>query len=80
MPAGAALRQRSRATRRALLAPSLVAHARCSRAQPLCGFSQQVVRILHAHGVAFDSMNVLESDALRNGIKEFSQWPTIPQL
>mmetsp|Transcript_101857 Transcript_101857/g.283730 ORF Transcript_101857/g.283730 Transcript_101857/m.283730 type:complete len:200 (+) Transcript_101857:163-762(+) len=48
--------------------------------QPMCGFSQQVVRILHAQGVDFESANVLESDEMRQGIKEYSQWPTIPQL
>ena len=49
-------------------------------AQPQCGFSQQVCRILHATGVEFSSVNVLEDEALREGIKEFSDWPTIPQL
>ena len=49
-------------------------------AQPQCGFSQQVCRILHATGVEFSSVNVLEDGALREGIKEFSDWPTIPQL
>mmetsp|Transcript_30142 Transcript_30142/g.99737 ORF Transcript_30142/g.99737 Transcript_30142/m.99737 type:complete len:101 (+) Transcript_30142:809-1111(+) len=49
-------------------------------ARPQCGFSQQVCRILHATGVEFASVNVLEDDALREGIKEFSEWPTIPQL
>lgn len=48
--------------------------------QPMCGFSQQVVRIMHAHGVDFHSVNVLDSEAVRQGIKEYSQWPTIPQL
>jgi len=48
--------------------------------QPMCGFSQQVVRILHAYGVEFNSFNILESPAFRQGIKEYSDWPTIPQL
>jgi len=39
-----------------------------------------VVQILDHLGVEFNSANVLESDELRNGIKEFSDWPTIPQL
>nr|CCA21502.1 monothiol glutaredoxin5 putative [Albugo laibachii Nc14] len=47
---------------------------------PQCGFSMQVVRILHSHGVSFDSINVLDHPEIRNGIKEFSKWPTIPQL
>jgi monothiol glutaredoxin len=48
--------------------------------QPMCGFSQRVVSILHKHGVEFGSANVLESPALREGVKRFSDWPTIPQL
>ncbi len=47
---------------------------------PQCGFSGQVVQILNYLGVAFDSANVLESDELRDGIKTYSSWPTIPQL
>lgn len=47
---------------------------------PQCGFSSVVVQILDHLGVDFDSANVLESDELRQGIKEFSDWPTIPQL
>lgn len=47
---------------------------------PQCGFSSVVVQILDHLGVEFQSANVLESDDLRNGIKEFSDWPTIPQL
>ena len=47
---------------------------------PQCGFSARVVQILTHMGVAFRSANVLEEEELREGIKEFSQWPTIPQL
>ena len=47
---------------------------------PQCGFSSQVVQILHYLDVPFKSVNVLESDEMRQGIKEFSSWPTIPQL
>ncbi|MCG8445207.1 MAG: Grx4 family monothiol glutaredoxin [Hyphomicrobiales bacterium] len=47
---------------------------------PQCGFSGQVVQILDYLGVDYHDVNVLESDDLRNGIKEFSNWPTIPQL
>ena len=47
---------------------------------PMCGFSGQVVQILDYLGVSYKGMNVLESDDLRNGIKAFSDWPTIPQL
>lgn len=47
---------------------------------PQCGFSGQVVQILSHVGVPFKGINVLEDDELRDGIKEFSSWPTIPQL
>ena len=47
---------------------------------PQCGFSGQVVQILSHIGVPFKGVNVLEDDGLRNGIKTFSNWPTIPQL
>ena len=47
---------------------------------PMCGFSGQVVQILDYLGVPFKGLNVLESDELRQGIKDFSNWPTIPQL
>ena len=47
---------------------------------PQCGFSASVVGILSHLGVKFRSVNVLEDDAIRNGIKEFANWPTIPQL
>ena len=47
---------------------------------PQCGFSSQVVQILSFLDVPFKSVNVLESDEMRNGVKEYSNWPTIPQL
>jgi monothiol glutaredoxin len=47
---------------------------------PQCGFSSTVVQILDYLGVDYGAENVLASDDLRNGIKEFSDWPTIPQL
>ena len=48
--------------------------------QPQCGFSAQVVQILDHLGVSYKGLNVLDSDDLRNGIKSYSNWPTIPQL
>jgi len=48
--------------------------------QPMCGFSRNVVLILKREGVKFDSYNVLDDEGLREGIKAFSNWPTIPQL
>jgi monothiol glutaredoxin len=47
---------------------------------PQCGFSGQVVQILDYLGVTYSGVNVLESEDLRQGIKDFSNWPTIPQL
>jgi monothiol glutaredoxin len=48
--------------------------------QPQCGFSATVVSILNQVDVDYVAVNVLQNDALRQGIKEFSNWPTIPQL
>ncbi|MFL5288972.1 MAG: Grx4 family monothiol glutaredoxin [Rhodopila sp.] len=47
---------------------------------PQCGFSARVVQILTHMGVPFQSADVLEDMELREGIKQFSQWPTVPQL
>ena len=47
---------------------------------PQCGFSARVVQILTHLGVNFGSANVLEDSALREGIKMYSNWPTVPQL
>jgi monothiol glutaredoxin len=47
---------------------------------PQCGFSAAVVQILTQTGVKFKAFDVLQDPELRNGIKEFSNWPTIPQL
>ena len=48
--------------------------------QPMCGFSGTVVRILDLVGVPFNDVNVLLNGDVREGIKEYSNWPTIPQL
>jgi len=48
--------------------------------QPGCGFSAVVVQILDHLGVDFVGVDVLQSDELRQGVKSFSNWPTIPQL
>ena len=47
---------------------------------PQCGFSAATVGILNHLGVKFSSINVLEDDDIRQGIKEYADWPTIPQL
>ena len=51
-----------------------------SSEMPLCGFSARVVAILNRLNVKFVDINVLESEEMRQGIKEYSDWPTIPQL
>lgn len=47
---------------------------------PQCGFSAAVVQILSEQGISFKDVNVLEDNVIREAIKEFTQWPTIPQL
>ena len=47
---------------------------------PMCGFSGQVVQMLNYLGVPYKGVNVLENETIRQGIKEYSNWPTIPQL
>lgn len=48
--------------------------------QPQCGFSNMVVRILDHLGVDYRDVNVLADDDIRQGVKDFASWPTIPQL
>ena len=47
---------------------------------PMCGFSATVTKVLQAEGVDFSSVNVLDYPAIREGVKTYSEWPTIPQL
>jgi monothiol glutaredoxin len=47
---------------------------------PMCGFSGQLVQILNHLNVPFKGINVLADEDIRNGIKEYANWPTIPQL
>ena len=47
---------------------------------PACGFSSTVVEILKKEGVAFDTFNILSDPEVRQGLKEYSSWPTYPQL
>lgn len=47
---------------------------------PMCGFSGRVVQIFRALGREITGINVLENDAIRNAVKEYSNWPTIPQI
>jgi monothiol glutaredoxin len=47
---------------------------------PMCGFSGRSVQILQQLGIEFKDVNVLDDDAIRQGIKDYTNWPTIPQL
>ena len=51
-----------------------------NKEEPMCGFSAQVVHILNSYNAEFATMDVLADWELRDGIKEFTNWPTIPQL
>ena len=51
-----------------------------TKLMPQCGFSNNVVQILNAMGMAFETFDVLSDMEIRQGIKEFSEWPTIPQV
>ena len=51
-----------------------------TREVPQCGFSSRVAGVLNYMGVAFRDVNVMSSDEMRQGIKDFSDWPTVPQL
>ena len=53
---------------------------KCTPVMPQCGFSAAVVGVLSHMGIKYNSVNVLEDPEIREGIKEFSDWPTIPQL
>lgn len=59
---------------------NVVLYMKGSAAFPMCGFSAAVIQILSQLGVDFSDINVLEDNDIREGIKEFTQWPTIPQL
>lgn len=51
-----------------------------TKEMPQCGFSAKVVQILNSHGVDYETVDVLADPEIRQGIKEYSQWPTLPQL
>jgi monothiol glutaredoxin len=51
-----------------------------TKLMPMCGFSNNVVQIINALGVPYETLNILEDEEIRQGIKEYSNWPTIPQV
>ncbi len=58
----------------------VVLYMKGTKTMPQCGFSSRVAGVLNFMGVDYADVNVLADDAIRQGIKEFSDWPTIPQL
>ena len=47
---------------------------------PMCGFSAATIQVLDSYNVAYESVNVLDDPAIRDGVKRYSNWPTVPQL
>jgi monothiol glutaredoxin len=68
------------AIRRTVADHDVVLFMKGTASQPMCGFSNQVARILDHMGVNYHDVNVLADEGLRQGVKEFANWPTIPQL
>ncbi len=61
-------------------ANKILLYMKGSKEFPRCGFSAQVVQILKQLGVPFETRDILEDEVLRQAIKEYSNWPTLPQL
>jgi monothiol glutaredoxin len=66
--------------RKQVAANDVVLFMKGTKTFPQCGFSSQVAQILTHMGVEFKDVNVLEDMAIREGIKSFTNWPTVPQL
>ena len=58
----------------------IVVFMKGSKLMPQCGFSNNVVQILSTLGVPFETVDILADNEMRQGIKEYSNWPTIPQV
>ena len=61
-------------------ANDVVLYRKGTKTMPQCGFSSRVAGVLNYMGVEFTDVNVLSDDTIRQGIKDYSDWPTIPQL
>ncbi len=59
---------------------SIMVFMKGSKIMPQCGFSNNVVQILNSLGIHFETFDVLQDMNIREGIKEYSNWPTIPQV
>jgi monothiol glutaredoxin len=66
--------------RKTISSHDVVLFMKGTKSMPQCGFSHQVAQILGHMGVDYKDVNVLEDMSIRDGIKTFSEWPTIPQL
>jgi monothiol glutaredoxin len=63
-----------------LVEKKVVLFMKGTKSFPQCGFSNQLVEVLKREGVPFETVNVLADADIRQGIKEYTNWPTIPQL
>lgn len=59
---------------------NIVLYMKGNKEMPMCGFSARAVNLLKSCGADFTTVDVLKDEAIREGIKQFSDWPTIPQL
>ncbi|MCC5963054.1 MAG: Grx4 family monothiol glutaredoxin [Rhodobacteraceae bacterium] len=66
--------------RQTVEANDVVLYMKGTKTMPQCGFSSRVAGVLNFMGVEYADVNVLADDAIRQGIKDYSDWPTIPQL
>ena len=58
----------------------IVLYMKGTKEMPQCGFSAKVVQILNSYGVDYETVDVLADPEIRQGIKDYSNWPTLPQL
>ena len=58
----------------------VILYMKGTKEMPQCGFSARVVQILDSHGMDYETVDVLSDPGIRQGIKDYSNWPTIPQL
>lgn len=66
--------------REQITSDKIVLYMKGTPQSPMCGFSAQAVKILNASGAKFSTFDVLADAGLRHGVKEYSNWPTFPQL
>ena len=58
----------------------VILYMKGNREMPQCGFSSRVVQILDSYDIMYETVDVLEDPEIRQGLKDYSNWPTIPQL